>query len=131
MSRDVLFMSESRFELCGAEFHDRRLAVLELIRWRLFQNAQLAIIATCSSGQAMDLNADDPSAITRAWMLAGAPFVIGGLWPLGDEPAYQFSTTFYQHWTSGIPLADAVRAAILHVRAEYPNDIFSWAPSSW
>lgn len=119
-----------RFELCGAEFHDRRLTVLELLVWLHFRHAALAIVATCSSSQPLDLVADDPSALTRAWMLAGAQSVIGGLWPLGDEAARQFSAHFYQEWAlSGQPLAEAVRTAILGIRTDFgADDIYAWAP---
>lgn len=78
------------FNFCGAEFDDRRFLVLELLSGLRFRRAALAVVATCSSSQPLDLTADDPSALTRAWMLAGATSVIGSLWPLVDERAKEF-----------------------------------------
>lgn len=117
------------FDYCGAEFHDRRLFVLELLAWLRFRRAALAVVATCSSSQPLNLTADDPSALTRAWMLAGATSVIGGLWPLVDARAKEFSQQFYHHWVSeGKPLADAMRVAMLDVREKARGDLYDWAP---
>ncbi len=124
--------SHERFELCGVEFQDRRLLVLELLVWLRLRHAALAVVATCSSSQAhaFDLAADDPSALTRAWMLAGAQSVLGGLWPLDDSAAAEFSKVFYEEWAGkGAPLAEAVQAAILTVReTRGAEDVFAWAP---
>lgn len=117
------------FDFCGVEFHDRRLLILELLSLLRFKKAALAIVATCSSSQPLDLTADDPSAVTRAWMLAGATSVIGGLWPLVDERAKEFSLSFYRNWaTGGKCLADAVQKAMLEVRDKASGYLYDWAP---
>ncbi len=124
--------SHERFELCGVEFQDRRLLVIELLMWLRLRHAALAVVATCSSSQVhgFDLAADDPSALTRAWMLAGAQSVLGGLWPLDDSAAAEFSKVFYEEWAGrGAPLAEAVQTAILAVReTRGAEDVFAWAP---
>ena len=122
-------MHETRFEYCGAEFHDTRLTVLELLLRLRLMKTQLAIVATCSSNQPRELLADDPSVITRAWMLSGAASVIGGLWPLADGPAMEFSEAFYAEWgKEGCSLVKAVQQAILKVRQGYKDDLYAWAP---
>lgn len=128
-------MHESLFQYCGVEFHDTRLTVLELLLRLRLMKAQLAIVATCSSNQPRELLADDPSAITRAWMVSGAASVIGSLWPLADEPAMQFSRHFYQAWAGDetkredpLPAIRALQQAILKVREDNPDDLYAWAP---
>lgn len=123
------------FDYCGVEFYDTRLTVLELLLRLRLMKAQLAIVATCSSNQPRELLADDPSAITRAWMVSGAASVIGSLWPLADEPAMQFSRHFYQAWAGDetkredpLPAIRALQQAILKVREENPDDLYAWAP---
>jgi CHAT domain-containing protein len=123
------------FDYCGVEFYDTRLTVLELLLRLRLMKAQLAIVATCSSNQPRELLADDPSAITRAWMVSGAASVIGSLWPLADEPAMQFSRYFYQAWAGDetkredpLPAIRALQQAILKVREENPDDLYAWAP---
>ena len=128
-------MHPSHFDYCGVEFYDTRLTVLELLLRLRLMKAQLAIVATCSSNQPRELLADDPSAITRAWMVSGAASVIGSLWPLADEPAMQFSRHFYQAWAGDetkredpLPAIRALQQAILKVREENPDDLYAWAP---
>lgn len=128
-------MHPSRFEYCGVEFHDSRLTVLELLLRLRLMKAQLAIVATCSSNQPRELLADDPSVITRAWMVSGAASIIGSLWPLADESAMQFSRHFYAAWAgevtdvkSPLPVIRAVQHAILEVREGDPKDVYAWAP---
>lgn len=117
------------FELEGAEFHDRTLTILEMTAWLKFRRAALAIITSCSSSRVVDVEADDPSAISFAWMLAGARSVIGGLWDLEDRSASRFATAFYTHWAGrGANLAEAVQAAVLDVRAVNPDDLYGWSP---
>lgn len=117
------------FDLCGVEFHDRRLLVLELLAWLHFNRAALAVVSTCSSAEPFAVTADDPSVLTRAWMLAGSTSVIGTLWPLADEPAKIFAQQLYHHWAfDGSCLADAMRLAMLDVRERVMGDIYDWAP---
>jgi CHAT domain-containing protein len=128
-------MHPSRFEYCGVEFHDSRLTVLELLLRLRLMNAQLAIVATCSSNQPRELLADDPSVITRAWMVSGAASIIGSLWPLDDESAMQFSRHFYEAWAgdatkgkSPLPVIEALQHGILKVREADRDDLYAWAP---
>lgn len=45
------------------------------------------------------------------------------------SPLPEFSQEFYRQWISGgKPLADAVQAAMLHVREKASGDIYDWAP---
>lgn len=118
----------NRVEFCGVEFYDRRLFVAELLSEVITPYAALAVVTTCSSAHALEIDADDPNSLLRAWMLTGAQSVIGGLWPLDDCAGREFAVELYRQWSRpGTPLAEAFQKAVLHVRATSLGDCFAWS----
>ena len=64
--------------------------------------------------------------LARAFFAAGAPAVIGSLWPVADEPARQLFDAFYRRLAQGASVADALRAAQLEqIAAGVPAE--DWA----
>lgn len=59
-----------------------------------------------------------------AFLKAGAGAFIGTSWKVGEPSAAVFAKVFYQQFLSGVPIADAVRAARRRLRRDY-ND-FTW-----
>lgn len=64
--------------------------------------------------------------LARAFFQAGAPTVVGSLWPLHDEDAAALFDGFYRHLASGLTVAGALTAAQREwIRAGAP--LAAWA----
>ena len=68
-----------------------------------------------AGGQAAKLpQADDFVGLTRAFMYAGAPSVVGSLWKVADNSAVALMTAFFTNWKQkGMDKAEALREAQL------------------
>ena len=91
-------------------------------------------LIACGSGTQTIGIGDEPSGLISSLLVSGAWSVVGTLWPITDDDGRDFSKVFYatllegQRQTAHVNLAEAVRAAALHLRArESKNEPFHWA----
>ncbi len=96
----------------GKSEADRRLTVEELLREYQLRAARLAVLSACETGQAEFLKWTDPGfGLPAAFMLAGAPAVVGTLWPVDDLSTALLIRRFYENWLSGDSVSTALRRA--------------------
>jgi CHAT domain-containing protein len=70
---------------------------------------------------------DELLGLTRGLLYAGAKSLLLSLWDVDDRSTSEFMKEFYQHLQTRRRKADAVRAAMLKLREQYPHPYF-WAP---
>ncbi len=64
-------------------------------------SGQLVTLASCRSARGRILPGEGPMSLGRAFLAAGAPAVLGSLWPLRDDEAAVFFARFYRHLGQG------------------------------
>jgi len=70
--------------------------------------------------------ASESEGLASSFILGGALGIIGTLWPIFDEGAAEFASTFCEGLLTGQSLGEAVRLARLRVRESRPHDV-TWA----
>jgi len=107
--------SNLRFTPGGGE--DGRWTVHEIFDMDL--KASLVTLSACETGLAGGYSgklpeADDFVGLTRAFMYAGVPSVVGSLWKVADDSAVTLMTAFFTNWKQkGMDKAEALRQAQL------------------
>jgi len=97
-----------------------QLAALDL------RKTNLVVLSGCQSQMGKRSEGDDVISLSRAFMYAGAPSVIASLWNVDDEATRHLMVAFYTHLRAGLAKAEALRAAEIDIRQEYPNPYY-WA----
>ena len=108
----------------GLRFSDGWLAARDLYSVRL--GASLVVLPACESALASNTEGGELFGIARGFLYAGTPSLVGSLWPVQDEQTAQLMKAFYQALREGSNVAEALRSAQLHLRAEHPNP-YHWA----
>ncbi|ANM29841.1 hypothetical protein ABI59_10010 [Acidobacteria bacterium Mor1] len=68
----------------------------------------LVVLAACSSAGGPGVRGGGPLSLARSFLAAGAPAVIGTLWPVRDDEAARFSELFYDRFAAGEPAQKAL-----------------------
>jgi hypothetical protein len=107
---------------------------LELATFHL--PADVAVLSACNSGQRAvsgrgmsELPGDDIFGLQSALFQAGVHTVLGSLWPVETQAAYQATSEFHANYARGDPAEIALQKAVLRLRGA--NDgagTFLWAP---
>lgn len=71
----------------------------------------LVVLAACGSAQGRGSRGAGPMSLARAFLHAGAPAVVGTLWPVRDDEAARFAERFYEHLSVGDDAATALASA--------------------
>ena len=108
----------------GLRLSDGWLAARDLYGVQL--SASLVVLPACESVLASNTEGNELFGIARGFLYAGAPSLIGSLWPVQDEQTAQLMVAFYSALRQGLGTAAALREAQLAVRAEHPNP-YHWA----
>ncbi len=93
----------------------RHLTVAEISNQKLV--AELAILSACETGLAAGRTVDYPmgddiDGLSRAFMIAGVPKVVGTLWRVSDESTAEVMASFAElHIRDGLPPGEALRRA--------------------
>ncbi len=98
--------------------------------------ADLVVLSACSSGQRAlsgrglkELPGDDVFGLQSALFSSGVRSVLGALWPLKDEQAFDLVGRFHSHFASGQPADKSLQLAVNGYLDENPRrEIFYWAP---
>jgi CHAT domain-containing protein len=70
--------------------------------------------------------ASETEGLASSFIRGGALGILGTLWPIFDEGAAEFASSFYDGLLSGKALGEAVRLARLQLRESHPQDV-TWA----
>jgi CHAT domain-containing protein/Tfp pilus assembly protein PilF len=105
---------------------DGRLEVNEIYGLDLTNATDLVVLSACET-QVGEISAgDEVVGMTRAFLYAGTPTVIGSLWKVDDEVTTLLMERFYQHLREGLGKAKALQRAQNEMRAQYPHPYY-WA----
>jgi CHAT domain-containing protein len=115
----------SRFVFAADGRDDRNIDVHEVLGLDLHK-ANLVVLSGCQSQKGKRTRGDDVTALSRAFMYAGAPSVVASLWNVDDDATKQLMIAFYSHLRDGLSKAEALRAAQRDVRLRYPHPYY-WA----
>lgn len=90
---------------------------------RLKLRAELVTVSACTSGLSHVVPGDELLGLQRAFLYAGAATVVGTLWEAYDMVALLVMDRFYEEVRAGLPVAAALGAAQLAVRAMTGRDL--------
>lgn len=76
-------------------------------------NTRLVVLAACGTANADSSRLEGMPSLSRAFLAAGVPTVVGSLWPLEDEEAAALSMHFHRELRAGRDAAHALRQAQL------------------
>jgi CHAT domain-containing protein/Tfp pilus assembly protein PilF len=96
----------------------------DLINMRLA--AQMAVLSACDTGQGRKSGGEGLVGLTWAFRAAGCPSVVASLWSVDDAATGDLMVKFYQALKAGKRKDDALRDAMLEVKAK-KADPFFWA----
>jgi CHAT domain-containing protein len=108
-----------------AQSQSSRLSLMELLDRRI--HSRLVVMSACETGLGRMSAGDEITGLSRTFLAAGARVVVSSLWKVSDESTATLMQEFYRAMRSGMPPADAMRAAEFKVRKQYPHP-FYWAP---
>ncbi len=109
--------TQSNLRFTPGDGEDGKWTVEEIFDMDL--KANLVVLSACETGLAGGYagklpQADDFVGLTRAFMYAGAPSVVGSLWKVADDSAVALMTEFFKNWKErGMDKAEALRQAQL------------------
>ena len=84
------------------------------------------MLSACETQLGAQSRGDDIVGLSRAFIYAGTPSVVGSLWSVNDRATAVLMTAFYQRLAEGMNKAEALQAAQAETRAQFPHP-FYWA----
>lgn len=109
---------------------DGLLQVAELYSMHL-PRTSLVVLSACNSALGDFFSGEGIVGVTRPFIRAGVPTLVGTLWPVADSPAtVELTTVFHERWRGGSPAAAALRAAQTNILSSHPTHQhpYYWAP---
>lgn len=97
--------------------HDGLLTVGEVLDEIASLSAELVVLSACQTGLGELKQAEGTVGLQRAFLAKGARSVLVSLWSVSDQATDLLMRSFYGHWLSGKPKAEALRRAQEEVRA--------------
>lgn len=104
-------------------FADRALPAREIMNADL--RGTRVVLSACASGTS-GRDAQEPTGLTWACLVAGASEVVSALWPVQDTVTFQFMECFYSAVAEGMDTSAALSAAQEAIALRYPHPYF-WA----
>jgi len=104
---------------------DSYLSLFDLYQLRL--PVELVTLSGCSTGLNVVSSGDEIVGLVRGLICAGAQSTLLTLWDVQDGSTSVFMKSFYQFLASGRNKAEALRDAVLCLRASHPHPYY-WAP---
>ncbi len=91
--------------------------------------ADLVVLSGCRTALGKEVRGEGLMGLTRGFLYAGVPRVVGSLWPVQDRTAAELMSRFYKAmWQGGLRPAAALREAQRSLRKEPRyRDAYSWA----
>lgn len=88
-------------------------------------NTKLVVLSACETGLGDVDSSEGVFGLQRAFKAAGVDKLVISLWKVPDTQTATLMQLFYEHFLTGMPLADALRAAQLTMNQQYSP--FYWA----
>jgi CHAT domain-containing protein len=104
---------------------DSWLSMVDVFSLRL--GSELTTLSACETGMSTLCGGDELLGLTQAFLYAGTPSLVVSLWRVNDRSTTLFMKGFYQGLSKGQTKPEALRRAMLDVKAEFPHPYF-WAP---
>jgi len=111
------------FSLIDAQFGSPEIASLKLTRPRL------VVLAACATMIERKRHVDWTATLSHAFLAAGAPTVVGTLWPIEDHASESLFERFHAEYASTGDAPHALRTAQLRMISD-PDPVMRH-PSSW
>ncbi len=91
--------------------------------------ADLVVLSGCRTALGKEVRGEGLMGLTRGFLHAGVPRVVGSLWPVEDRASMELMSRFYRAmWQDGLAPAAALRQAQLSLKSEPRyRDPHSWA----
>ena len=90
--------------------------------------AKLFVLSRCHSGRG-EINSEGVVGIARAFLAAGARYVVISLWAISDMATMEFMRSFYRHLAVGKSTGVALHQAMKSFReSENFSHLKYWAP---
>ncbi len=89
-------------------------------------SAQVVTLSGCDTARVSDIHRFEPDGLVRAFLACGAGYVVGSAWPLDDEAAMRFYSTFFKSLRSSANIHQSLRIARTTVRLWKGHPYF-WA----
>ena len=105
--------------------NDGSLTVQEVYELDLRQ-ADLVVLSACETQLGAQSRGDDVVGLNRAFIYAGSPTVVASLWAVNDPATAALMTSFYRYLRQGLSKAEALQAAQVEIRAQFPHPYY-WA----
>ena len=86
----------------------------------------LVVLSACETQLGAQSRGDDIVGLSRAFIYAGTPSVVGSLWSVNDRATAVLMTALYQRLAEGMNKAEALQAAQAETRARFPHPYY-WA----
>ena len=105
---------------------DGFLTSVEVLGMRV--RANLVTLSACDLGHAQFLPGEGLLGLPRAFMVAGVPRILVGLWKVDDDATAVLMEEFYRQWRAGKGAAEALRLAqgVVKSRKEWSHPYY-WA----
>jgi CHAT domain-containing protein len=87
---------------------------------------ELVVLSACDTGVGRIQSGEGVFGLKRSFVLAGAQSLVLSLWKVPDRTTRELMTSFYSHWSSGLPKSKSLRKARLQILKTYENP-FYWA----
>jgi CHAT domain-containing protein/tetratricopeptide (TPR) repeat protein len=115
----------SRILLSPANNDSGAIEVREIYGMNLTRT-NLVALSACETQLGTQSKGDDIVGLNRAFIYAGASYVIASLWTVDDEATSVLMKSFYGHLKQGMSKAAALQAAQAATREKYPHPYY-WA----
>lgn len=109
-------------------FYDENLTMGDLNALQI--NADLAVLTACKTGDGQLKNGEGVMSLSRAFIYAGCPSVVMGLWSLPDEQTAKLSELFFINLKNGMSKHKALQQAKLSY-LQNPTYDFAAHPFYW
>ena len=114
---------ESALHLAGGLLRAREIQDLAGLR------ARVVTLSGCETGVSRRHPGEELIGLTRAFLYAGAPTVIAGLWRVADDSTTELMKRFYRELAADASPVDALRHAMVETLADSGRSaLYHWAP---
>ena len=105
--------------------YDGFLTMTEIMGLKL--EAEVAALTACQTGVGEHVTGEGVMGMGRAFQFAGSGNVVVSLWPVAEDSATQFTSTFFRYLRQGKEPREAMRLARSQIRRQGYEHPFYWA----
>ena len=102
------------------------LKALDIARQDL-SSIRLVVLSGCSTSDTFEAQTETLSGLTRSFLMAGAPSVVGSLWRVDDVATATVMVDFHRRFSAGASAAEALRQAQRSMRDDQGMSLDHWA----